>query len=146
MRKELAMRMSSCNAQDLANICWGLALLDVRDETLMRAIVAQAVQGLKMWSRKDLSFALGQIIWAHAKLRLNYSELLEVAVEALPSVIRYLGDWNVCALVWSYIKLDAKQTYPEVWQLLSAEVSQRGFDAKLVSRARFGPDEWRDPG
>lgn len=143
MSREAAAKIGSFDSQALANTCHGLARAGVQDHTLMTLIADEVLKKVKSWSKRGHAYSLPEIVWAHATVGLDRHELLEVTAQILPLTIRSVPDWGVCALLWSYVKLDTAKVFAGFRRQLVAEVSRRGLDAQAVSRARLGPEEWK---
>lgn len=130
------------NPRDLAHICWALAAYDVREEALIQSIAARVVEDAMTWGRKQQIYDLTTVVAAHATLDLVDTDLLDVTASTLSIAMDELPDWNLCALLWSFIKLDRNRIHDDFRQQLIVEVAKRGIDAASVSRSRLGPEEW----
>ena len=60
------------NAQNLANMVWAFAKLEMNEEALMKAVGRRALETLGEFNAQGLA----TMVWAFAKLRVNDAELL----------------------------------------------------------------------
>ncbi|CAE8656976.1 unnamed protein product [Polarella glacialis] len=129
--------------QGLANAAWGFALCGFKDAQFMSAAAAQAVASVPSWSKKDLSMALPVITWAFAKLNMSNSALLASTAKHLPPVRRSASDWTICALAWSYDKLDPQRDFADFQDKLAKELKRRKLSPQDVERSQLGQHAWQ---
>jgi len=142
LRQQAVVLFGSFKAQSLANTCYGFAVLGSLDSMFMSSAAAAVMRNEKRWSTHEVVYDLKVIIWASATINFESDQLLELVARRLMPHIEAVNDWGLCALVWSYVKLDRRNVHVDFRRVLKAEVSRRGFNAQLVSRARFGPYIW----
>jgi len=66
------------------------------------------------------------------------------AVESrLAHEVPRLNDWFLCALLWSYRRLDGDGRHSQFTSSLQRECQRRGISAAKVDRVTLGPTEWR---
>ncbi|CAE8607414.1 unnamed protein product [Polarella glacialis] len=129
--------------QALANTAWGFALCGFKDVQFMSAAASLIVASVPTMRSKALSLSLPQISCAFSKLSISNSALLASTAKHLPPVLRNSADWTICALAWSYNKLDPQRDFADFQDKLAKEMGRRKLSPQDVERSQLGPHEWR---
>lgn len=129
--------------QELANLCWGLALLGRRDEALLRRITDVVAVAAVAEGDRSAEFNLPQIALAYAKLEVRHPALMDAVADRTRPLVPILNPWGLCALTWSFRVMAAEGTQKSFQQVLEAEVSDRCLTPDEVAQSQHGPKEWR---
>jgi len=132
-----------CTALDIQMLCHGLAACEYRDAACLKSISRAVIRMGPTLQGKDAGLALSTIAWAFARLDARSMAMLRTIADITSTMLPKLGDWNLCALVWSYHELDTGDKFAAFRARLEAEVARRGIPAHLVDRSSLGPEHWR---
>ena len=136
--------LPSARPQALANSCWGLALSNHYAAGFLDDVANKVANEAREWKPKGAELDLPQLLCAFARLQATgHDDMLDVAAEKLEAMLPSMNDWGLCALTWSYSKLDLHDDFFSFRQRLQAEVARRGFSDLDVEGSRLGPEAWR---
>jgi len=135
--------LTASNALDIMMLCHGMAASGWRDAACLKSVSRAVISMGPTWQGTDVGRALSMIAWAFARLDARSMAMLRTIADLTSTMLPKLGDWNLCALVWSYRKLDTGDKFAAFRARLESEVTQRGIPAHLVDRSSLGLEHWR---
>ena len=141
--KEVPSKIGSMTPQDLANSLEALVALEERVAIVeLPGIVTIAAARLKRIlpevKDKELALDVPMVLWACGTLGTYNTELLAAARQRFASSksISSLPDWGVCALAWTYRRLDEQTDVAGFLDRLESEISKRGLREEEVLATR----------
>lgn len=134
--------------QDFANNLQALVLLEevvpeaghLLHASFLRLAAVQFSQMLPELSDRELHLGVPVVVWACARSGMRDQSLLKAVQQRFMSIKKFLSltNWGLCALTWSYCKLDVAGEFKEFERALQGEVSKRGLSEADVQRSQVG--------
>ncbi|CAJ1397297.1 unnamed protein product [Effrenium voratum] len=139
-----SVALPSATPQNLGNSVWGLALSNYSDEAFLEAVADKVANEAAGWTPRLAERSLPAVLCAVARLKAEFTcdKLLEAVAAKLSPIIDSINDWGLCALTWSYQKLDVCDDCLIFHQDLAMQVAMRNFSQEDVERSSLGPETW----
>ena len=139
-----SVALPSATPQSLGNSVWGLALSNYSDEAFLEAVADKVANEAAGWTPRLAERNLPAVLCAVARLKAEFTcdKLLEAVAAKLSPIIDSINDWGLCALTWSYQKLDVCDHCLIFHQDLAMQVAMRNFSQEDVERSSLGPETW----
>ncbi|CAK9044151.1 unnamed protein product [Durusdinium trenchii] len=142
---KLPGKADAMNPHELANSVHGLVvlqdsvpeareLLQTTSQTnFLKAAASKVSDLLPNLSGNDLHLAVPLTVWACGRTGLDFQPLLTAVARRFgKTTLSTLSDWGLCALTWSYQKLDLTMQFRDFQKALRAEVAKRGLSESDV--------------
>lgn len=143
----LALRkIREMTPQQIANSCWGLALCQAAPKDFLGEVAQELSREAFKWPRRSRAFDLPQIALAYAKLRQPNVDLLRSVARTCETMLLDVKDWGICALAWTFERLDDRKLFQDFLFRVYSEVKRRRLTVQDIKRSVAGPAGWkRDP-
>jgi len=138
-----AQSLNQFTSQELANLCWGLALCNFQEPSFMTRVASVMASRSPSLTDRSADLDLPQIAWSFAKLGMLDTPLMKAISKRMVPVLQRMNSWGLCALLWSYDKLDTSGQFLNFHGRLQAEAVRRSLSSSDIERSQNGPDRWR---
>eukprot|EP00438_Fugacium_kawagutii_P021952 Skav208048 [mRNA] locus=scaffold1124:58826:59497:- [translate_table: standard] len=149
---QIPEKANSMNLQDFCNVL--IALLALQDsglevvpslaeraKELTKTAVARINSSIRKLTRTSWILDVSTIVWACARVGVYDSELLASVAQHFPSpkAMSPLRNFGLCALSWSYRKLDTRGDFEDFQKRLAFAIADRGLGEADVEDSELGP-------